>query len=204
MRNFPVTSDNNERKEDQPVDALEALKTRTSSPRLVEPAPSAEDLRQIFQAALRAPDHAMLRPWRFLVVKGQARARLGELFAEAMAPETGEKRSKLLNAPLRAPLLIVVVAAVKEHPTVPPVEQVCSAAAAAQNISLAAYALGYASIWRTGAPAYDGKVKRGLGLQPTDEIVGFLYLGTPTVDRPVPENDIEDFVQDWEARPGQV
>lgn len=182
------------------MDAIEALQTRTSWPRLVEPAPSDEQLHELLRAAVRAPDHAMLRPWRFLVVRGEARTRLGEMFAERIGPDTEEKRKKLREAPLRAPLVIVVAARVKQHPKVPRVEQICSAAAAAQNISVAAFALGYASIWRTGEPAYDGAVKRGLGLDENDAVVGYLYLGTPTVtERPAPELDPADFVADWQS-----
>jgi len=38
--------------------------------------------------------------------------------------------------------------------------------------------MGFGTMWRTGAPAYDVNVKRALGLGPDDRIVGFLYLGT--------------------------
>lgn len=180
------------------MDALEALHKRTSYPRLVEPAPSDEELGQICQAALRAPDHGLLRPWRFLLVRGEARARLGELFVKCLQPDSEEKRAKLKDSPLRAPVVIVVIARVREHPKVPPVEQICSAAAAAENISLAAFALGYATMWRTGEVAYDPKVKQALGLEEKDAIVGYLYLGTPTLaERPVPELNPADFVEEW-------
>lgn len=182
------------------MDAITALQNRTSYARLVEPVPSHEELNDVFKAALRAPDHAMLRPWRFLVIEGDARQKLGELFVRCMEPDSEEQRNKLLNAPLRAPMLIVAVACLKEHPKVPPVEQICSTAAAVQNMSLALFAMGYASIWRTGAVAFNTKVKEGLGLRPGDEIVGYLYLGTPTLaERPVPENPVEDFVESWKG-----
>ncbi len=74
------------------MDALTALHTRKASPKLVEPIPTKDELTQIYQAALRAPDHGMLRPWRFFVVKGEARSKLGELFVEAMQPDTEEKK----------------------------------------------------------------------------------------------------------------
>jgi nitroreductase len=180
------------------VDALEALHNRTASPRLIEPAPSLDQLQSIYKAALRAPDHGMLRPWRFLVVEGDARSKLGELFVECMQPEDEAKHAKLLNAPLRAPLIIIAVTEFKEHPKVPKIEQVGATAAAVQNMSLAAHALGYSSIWRTGPVAFEEKVKVGLGLNPQDEIVAYLYIGTPTVaERPVPENAIADYFETW-------
>ena len=64
------------------MDALQALHSRVSSPRLTGEVGNRE-LRNIFKAALRAPDHAQLRPWRFLVIKGDERNHLGELFARA-------------------------------------------------------------------------------------------------------------------------
>lgn len=180
------------------MDALTALHTRTSAPRLVEPAPEGPALEALFKAALRAPDHGLLRPWRFLVVRGEARQRLGELFARHIPSDSEEQRRKLAESPLRAPLLLVVIARAKEHPKVPFIEQFASAAAAAQNISLAAFAQGYASIWRTGEAAYNAGVKQALGLGAEDAIVGYLYLGTPTVtERPVPELNPADFVEEW-------
>lgn len=180
------------------MDAIDALLNRTASPRLVEPAPSSSELDLIYQTALRAPDHGMLRPWRYLIIEGDARAKLGQLFVDCMAPETEERRKKLLNAPLRAPLIIVAVTEFKDNPKIPAIEQIGSSAAAIQNMSVAIHALGYSSIWRTGPVAFDDKVKVGLGLKVTDEIVGYLYVGTPTVaNRPVPENKVEDFFQRW-------
>ena len=181
------------------MNAIDALLTRTSWARLVEPAPAQDELELIYKAALRAPDHGLLRPWRFLVIKGEARDALGELFVKAIAPEDEEKITKLKSAPLRAPMIIVAVTCFKEHPKVPPIEQNGSTAAAVQNMSLAAYALGYASIWRPGEVAFNDKVKEGLGLNSSDEIVGYLYLGTPTVtDRKVPDLEIADYFSDWQ------
>src|SRR5690554_3415617 len=98
------------------MDAIKAILSRTSWARLVEPAPEGQALDTICQAALRAPDHCRLRPWRFLRVSGDARERLGELFVDAIAPEAPEKIAKLKNAPLRAPLLIVAISRFQEHP----------------------------------------------------------------------------------------
>ena len=180
------------------MDALEALQNRTASPRLVEPAPSEQELQEIYKAGLRAPDHGMLRPWQFLVISGQAREKLGQVFADNLNPANEEEKAKMLNSPLRAPLVIVAVTQYQEHPKVPEVEQVCATAAAVQNMSVAIHALGYSSIWRTGKAAFNGGIKEALGFKASDEIVGYLYVGTPTLtDRPVPENNIEDYVKTW-------
>lgn len=179
------------------MDALTALQTRTAAPRLMEPAPNPAQLEEILKAGLRAPDHGMLRPWRFLLIEGEARIKLGQLFVDATQPDTEERKQKQLTTPLRAPLIIVAVATIKQGKVMAS-EQVCSTAAAIQNMAVATHALGFASIWLTGAVAYDVRVKLALGLQPTDEIVGFLYIGTPTVqERPVPQHRLQDFVQRW-------
>lgn len=184
------------------MDAIELLTSRASIGKLAEPAPDDETLRLAFEAALRAPDHAALRPWRFHVIRGEARARLGGVFREALAarrPDCSEAElAKAAGKPLRAPALIVVSALVREHPKAPVVEQLLSAGAAAQNILLMLHARGYAAIWRTGDPAYDPHVKRALGLGDHDAIVGFLYAGTPTVSVPnVKRPPLDDHVVEW-------
>lgn len=182
------------------MDALTALQTRTAAPRLVEPAPAGADLDAILKAGLRAPDHGMLRPWRFLIVEGAARQKLGELFVQARQPDTDEQRAKLLDAPTRAPMIIIAVAAIKETTKIPAIEQICSTAAALQNMSVAIHALGYGSIWKTGGVCYDERVNLALGLKASDQIIGYLYVGTPTFkDRPIPEHKLEDFVVHWQG-----
>ncbi len=186
------------------MDAITALHTRNSSPLLVEPAPQGRDREQIFQAALRAPDHARLRPWRFLCVEGEARQRLGELLCEAALVDDlqldSAKQTKLKNAPLRAPLIIVVAARISEHPKVPEVEQILSAGAALTNMLNAAHALGFACIWRTGAISYSRTLMGRLGLQANEKIVGFLYLGSAGGElKALPEFDSGDFFEQWEG-----
>lgn len=180
------------------MDAITALQTRTAAPRLVEPAPGPVEMEQIIKAALRAPDHGMLRPWRYLIVQGDARQKLGQLFVDCLQPEAPEVRERLLNSALRAPMVIIAVAAIKQHPKVPAIEQVSSTAAGVQNMQVAIHALGFDANWRTGEVAYDARIKAALGLQPSDEIVGYLYVGTATTkDRPVPEHAQENFVEYW-------
>ncbi len=95
------------------MDAIELLLNRVSTPQLSEPGPTPEQLQVIFQAALRAPDHAALRPWRFITIKGDARAELGKVFQRASKgddPEIDEaKYNKHGKMAMRAPLLVVVV-----------------------------------------------------------------------------------------------
>ncbi|MDM8350168.1 NAD(P)H nitroreductase [Pseudomonas sp. sp1636] len=184
------------------MDALDALLNRVSVPRLREPAPDAAQRELLFRAALRAPDHGQLRPWRFLTIEGAGRERLGELFAQALAAgadEVGEEAlAKARAMPLRAPLLIVVVARVQAHAKVPQQEQVIAAACATHAILLAAHSQGIGAVWRTGDLAYNPRVAAGLGLASDEQIVAFLYLGTAERElrKPVPLA-VADFVSAW-------
>jgi nitroreductase len=92
----------------------------------------------------------------------------------------------------------VVAARLVEHPKVPEIEQILSAGAMAQNLMLAAHALGYGSMWRTGSMTYDQVVAKGLGLVPNEKMIGFLYVGEIEGNQKrLPEHDPEQFVTRW-------
>ena len=184
------------------MQAIDALTMRRSAVTLTEPAPDAGALELIFASAVRAPDHGRLRPWRFVVVRGDDRLSFGELLAGHLArtqpAATAEALQRERAKALRAPLIIVVAAhvnaAVKK---VPPIEQTLSAGVAAGNIMLASVALGYNAMWKTGGAAYDEAVRSALGLEATDSIVGFLYLGTEVGKAPAPRGEWRDLVREW-------
>jgi nitroreductase len=185
------------------MDALELLLTRASRSKLREPAPDDAALARAFAAALRAPDHGLLRPWRFQLIRGDARTRFGELMRDELRRRkphaSDEELERQAQKALRAPLLIVVSARVQsDHPKVPAIEQVLSAGAAAQNLLLALHAQGYAGMWRTGDAAYDPQIKRALGLSANDAIVGFLYTGTAAMPAPeVARPSADAHVEEW-------
>ena len=184
------------------MEAIEALTTRVSGSALVDPAPDALELHTILSAALRAPDHGRLRPWRFTVLKGAARKRLGELMGKAYQrrhPDaTPAQIEKEKSKPLRAPMILVVAAKVDEHANIPAIEQVLATGAAAQNVMVAAFALGYGCAWKTGDAAYDPDIKAAFGLAPADAIVGFLYLGSnSSPPAPAVPLDPNEHVVEW-------
>lgn len=185
------------------MQALDLLLNRVSVGRLLEPAPDAAQRELMFRAALRAPDHGQLRPWRFITVEGEARRRLGELFAGALASDPATRPEMLDKAramPLRAPLLVVAVARLGDHPKVPREEQVLSAGCAVHGMQLAAQALGFGAIWRTGDLAHHPHVLAGLGLGADERIVGFLYIGSFEGERRSPPVlATADFVSDWQG-----
>jgi nitroreductase len=189
------------------VDALAAIVARRSVGRLTEPAPAGRDLERILTAAAAAPDHGELRPFRFVLLAGDAKDAFGQVLADAYlarcqatgtTPTTGQltkERTKLG----RAPLVLVVGAVRGDDDTIPWVEQLAAVAAAAQNVLIAATALGYGSMWRTGDPVYDPRVKAALGFTELDAVLGFLYLGTPREDddRPPRTPDLDGLVTWW-------
>jgi len=168
------------------MQAIDALLKRRSAKTLVEPAPDDGALELLLECASRAPDHGRLRPWRFVVIRGAARERLGDLMADQLRRKQPSASPEALQRerqkPLRAPLIIAVAAVRDAAARIPPIEQILAAGAAAQNIMLAAPALGFGAMWKTGDAAYDDTVKVALGLEAADAIVGFLYLGTVPAD----------------------
>lgn len=183
----------------------ELLKTRASTPWRVlgEPGPSDSEVREFLEAAMAAPDHGAIRPWRFHIVRGEARERFAEVLTRALLarkPNADEATIEKDRQRLRqVPLLIVVTARVMEgHPKVPPIEQVVSTGLAAQAILLAAQDKGYGGVMLTGDHAYDPAVKAALGLQDKDRIVSFLYIGTPEGrTRPKRRPDPDRLAREW-------
>ncbi|MBV9523220.1 MAG: nitroreductase [Alphaproteobacteria bacterium] len=167
------------------MDAIIALTTRISPAKLAEPGPTPSQLEQMIAAAAAAPDHGRMRPWRFILIEGSARERFGEMLARALqrreptAPQA--KIAAERQKAMRAPTILVLAAAVQGNPKVPEIEQVVAVGAAAQNILIAAHALGLGGFWRTGPAAYDPEVKEALGFGRGDTIIGFLYLGSVAV-----------------------
>jgi nitroreductase len=186
------------------MDAMELLLSRESALKLEPPGPDRAALDAIFQSAVRAPDHGRLRPWRFVVIQEDKRAAFGDLMADSMQRREPHASAEMLDRErakaMRAPIIVVAAAHVQKGHKIPEVEQLSAAIAAAQNIMLAANALGYGAMWKTGTPAYDATVKQALGLAPDDDIVGFMYLGKQVgggIQAPRPA--AAEYVSMWEG-----
>ena len=187
------------------MQAIEALLQRRSARALAEPAPDDAALGLMLQSAVRAPDHGRLRPWRFIVIRDAGRAQLGELLADQLRRSRGTVTEEAIERErrkaFRAPVVIVVAAIIVPVAKIPPVEQILSAGAAAHTVLLAACALGFNAMWKTGGAAYDDAVKAALDLESKDAIVGFLYLGSE--DRSAQpaqapaRPDWQQFVRNW-------
>lgn len=187
---------------------LDALIQRSSTPpRLMgNEAPTRAEIDEMLTAAVSAPDHGAVRPWRFHIIEGDARVKLGELFAaslldrEPFAPTAAIEKEK--SRPLRAPLIIAVCAKVdpSRAPKVPVVEQIVAAAGAMEHLVIASQAMGYGAIVLTGRNAHAGKVRAAFGLDSEDELLGFVYIGKSDEPAPVkPRPDAADFTSVWEG-----
>ncbi len=132
--------------------------------------------------ASRVPDHGRLFPWRFIVIEGDARHRMGEAVAAAFKADQPEADDDMLQRERarfsRAPLVVAVVSRAKPHVKIPDWEQILSAGAACMNLLTAATAMGYGASWITEWYAYDRRVLEALGLEPGERIAGFVHIGT--------------------------
>ena len=180
------------------MDALNNILNRVSARELAEPHPTESEMEKVYKAALRAPDHAWLRPSSFIEVKGDGLNKLSNIFLEYAKNQTDitdQIIQKYKNAPFRAPMIIILVSTFKEHPKVPAIEQKLSTATAAQNIMLALNTMNYSSIWRTGKLAFNKEIQTKLNLSDNQEILGYLYIGTSIGEnKKIPNLDIDDFV----------
>jgi nitroreductase len=179
------------------MDLFEALHGRHSQGKLKhEPVPR-DLIARLLDAGAQAPNHYKTRPWRFVVLVGEARNRLGDVMAASQQeqhPEFPQEAfDKTRNMPLRAPVLIAVGADKPTEAKVIEIENISAAAAACMNILLAAHALELAAIWRTGEWARNPKVKEFLGFDTDQHIVGFIYVGYPEfVAEHAPRASFED------------
>ena len=179
------------------------LSRRSILARMMEgPGPDDADLRRILRTGLRVPDHGRLAPWRFIVIRGEARERLGGVLAETFErknPDAIDEQIEIERERLtRAPVVVAVVSKVVKEHKIPEWEQILSSGAACQTMLIAALSMGYAAQWITEWYAYDPDVKAALGVGAEDRIAGFLYLGNEAAEpteRTRPEYD--DIVSEW-------
>ena len=184
---------------------LDVLNQRRSVPsrQLGEPGPNDAELRDLLTAAIRVPDHGKLAPWRLVLIRGDARAKLGTALAEMhllhepdAPPSVIEKDRNRFGY---APLIVAVVARIEEdHPKVPAQEQLLSAGLVAYNLLLGAQAQGFGAQWLTGWSAYDREAAGLLGLAANERVVAFVHIGTAR--EPAPERTrpaLDSVLSEW-------
>ncbi|MEZ0171474.1 nitroreductase [Microvirga sp. TS319] len=159
------------------------LSRRSVPPRwLGEPGPSAQEIEAMLTAAARVPDHGKLVPWRFILIEGDARQRMGDLLAQAFQADNPDADPEKIAAErerfAKAPLVVGVVSRAAPHAKIPEWEQVLSAGAVCMNLLNAATALGYGASWLSGWACFDRRVLDALGLAPTERMAGYVHIGT--------------------------
>ncbi|MBS1672684.1 MAG: nitroreductase family protein [Actinobacteria bacterium] len=153
------------------MSALEAVSRRQSWSKVTPDAPTREELLPLVAAAGRVADHSALQPWRLIELRGEDRVRLGK--AISVVRGDVEPSAK----PLRASLLIAVVASFRPSEKVPRWEQEAVASGVAHTLSLLLDEAGWGVIWRTGDYTRSPEVAALHGLGPDEALMGWLYVG---------------------------
>ncbi len=186
------------------MNALDALNSRRSTPSrlLGEPGPSQQQLQAMLGAAVRVPDHGRLLPWRFLLIRGDARVALGELLVRRRRELEPETAAAVLDKDrhrfAHAPLIITVVGRILSGHRIPEQEQLLSGGAVCFALLQAAQGLGFGAQWLTGWAAYDDEILRRLGLDEHERVLGFIHVGTargeaPERERPEPSSLLDEW-----------
>lgn len=172
------------------MDLITAIRSRRSTAPITDAAPADAELREYLGVAAHSPDHAGLRPWRLISIRGTARHRLGQALVTGFGDEPGTPAAaKTASRPLRAPLLVAIVCAPVEHPKVPPWEQLAATAAMVSTLQLVLFDAGWTAMWRSG-PAVDlPEVRNLLGLVGPEQLLGWLYIGGSTGTSPDAASD---------------
>lgn len=166
-----------------------------SAKAMTGPGPDAEQIRTLLTAATRVPDHGKITPWRFILFEGESRIRMGEILAECAAEDRDCSPTQIQQERerfLRAPVVIAVVARLKDRNPIPIWEQELSSGAVCQTLLVAAHAMGFVAQWITEWYAYDHAVLGRIGLKAGERIAGYIYVGhsaAPLEDRPRPDID---------------
>lgn len=175
------------------MDVFEAIHNRHSIKKVRQDPVRRELIEKMLDAAAQAPNHYKVRPWRFIVLTGDSRNRLGDAMSASLRerhPEFPQEAFDKAHAtPLQAPVVIAIGVDKPSEAKVLEIENICATAAATQNLLLSAHALGLGAKWRTGEWARDAKVKEFLGFEADQHLIGFIYIGHP------------EFIVEYPARP---
>jgi nitroreductase len=182
--------------------ALDALLSRHSlGPRwMVAPGPSDVQLTLAVQAALRAPNHGRLQPWRVVKVSAAQRPALAALF-EQFARDSGKseedvaiERERAYNGPVLLAWVARIDTAVEK---VPPHEQWICVGGAFANFMNAVHIMGFGAKILSGRKCQHPPIVRAFCAE-GEQLVGFICVGTATRDlEPREQDDAAPLLSDW-------
>ncbi|RBM08488.1 nitroreductase family protein [Novacetimonas cocois] len=186
--------------------SLDLLLSRFSTDALTQPAPDPAQLERILSAAMCAPDHGRLRPWRYVVIRDDARAKAAELIVASMKrldPDVAEaKIEKRRGRFSTMPLTIALGMHLRPDHKIPLIEQEMAVAAAAMNVLNALHFTGFGGVWVSGDVTYDPQLAAQLGFPSPHRLAGFLFVGTPSPDAKSPRRrPVDGYVAQWDGVP---
>lgn len=193
-----MSLDQNEADQPAGVVALRLLTSRHSvGPKhLGLPVPTDEQLRAAFAAAVRAPDHGKLVPYRFVVVRDEGLARLAEIFVDygRRCGKGDEELAMERTRATQAPEVIAIVARLNPMHEVPAHEQWMAVGGAVTNILNALHFMGFGAKMLSGLRATDPQVGAAF-CRDGEQLVGWISVGTPTAPlRPRGGDSVEAIV----------
>jgi nitroreductase len=172
------------------LDALDAVIRARRTSMLVDPSRDVpHDLvTRLCELATWAPNHKRTWPWRFALIEGEARARLGNAIADAMQlqGDPPEKVTKARGKYLRTPSTLVVGTSVGDS-SLRTAENRDAVAAGIQNLLLAATAAGLATYWGSCPKGANDVVAELAGWNAGTHVTALIYLGWATTEVAAPE-----------------
>ena len=183
------------------MNTLELLTTRRSSKLLSLPAPDDAQIRDMLQAATQVPDHGLLTPYRFVVIRHEAAMRrfadtLDCAVQELALGEEGLKKAQRVGS--MAPLVIAVMASIRKDGGKPEWEQMLTAGCSAYAIQLAAKAQDFDSVWISGKWVESASLREAFACGADEKIIALLMIGTGKEPVDGAKNSaLEAFVSWW-------
>ena len=160
------------------MELTDAIRGRRSTAPVTDTAPTDAELYEYLALAAHSPDHAMLRPWRLVTLRGSDRERLGAALVAGYGDTPGTpEAARTAGKALRAPLLLSIVLSPVEHRRVPAWEQLAATVALVSTLQLVLFEAGWTSMWRSGPAVELSTVRQLIGVADTEQLLGWLYVG---------------------------
>ena len=172
------------------MELTEAIRGRRSTPPVTDAAPTDAELYKYVALAAHSPDHASLRPWRLVTLRGNDRERLGAALVEGYGDTPGTpEAARTAGKALRAPLLLSIIVSPVEHRRVPAWEQLAATVALVSTLQLVLFEAGWTGMWRSGPAVELAPVRTLIGVADTEQLLGWLHIGgrAESVARPDPD-----------------
>jgi nitroreductase len=168
------------------MEAIEAILTRTSVRRFRDQPVDRDVVLRLLESAVRAPNHKLTEPWRFVVLTGRARDQFAEIraghrlkrFPDPATAEAQAASQKVLQESRQIPVQVIVSMVVSADERTRE-EDYAATMMAVQNFLVAAQALGLGSYLRTGALMRDPSLLSLAGIPDDQRVVGIISLGYP-------------------------